>query len=279
MNKILVIGASGRVGRLLLGNLIATGESVRASSRNPETANFPAEVESVAADITKPVTMTAALNGITKVFLYANPEGIQGFVKEAKEAGVKHIVLLSSSAVLSGNEDNFVVRRHLTVERAIIQSGIAYTFLRPGAFATNALLWRYQIINEDKVSFPFPLAQSAPIHESDIAAVAVKALTCPGFEGATPFLTGPESLTQLRQVELIGAAIGKIIRFKELTPEKAPEIMSKYMPLPFVQILIKAFQSNNGTKAALSENVEKITGRPAMKFAEWAKDHKNDFIN
>jgi uncharacterized protein YbjT (DUF2867 family) len=278
MNKILVVGASGRVGRLLLRNLIAAGESVRASSRNPETANFSADVESVAADITKPETMIAALNGVTKVFLYANPEGIQGFVKEAKDAGVKHIVLLSSSAILSRNEDDFVVKRHLTVERAIIQSGIAYTFLRPGAFASNALLWRHQIINESKVSFPYPLAQSAPIHESDIAAVATKALTSSGYEGATPFLTGPESITQLRQVELIGDAIGRIIPFEELAPDKAPAIMSKYMPLPFVQILIKAFQSNNGAKAVLSDDVEKITGRPAIKFAEWAKEHKKSFL-
>ena len=200
MKKTLIIGASGKIGSLILKNLIALGEPVRVSGRNLESANFPKEVESVVADLVKPETIATALKGVTKVFLYANPDGVQGFIQEAKIANIKHIVLLSSSSVLSGNENDFVAKRHLIVEQEIIKSGIPYTFLRPGAFASNTLFWRNQIKNENIVRFPYPLAQSAPIHESDIAAVAAKVLTFSDYEGATPLLTGPESITQVKQV-------------------------------------------------------------------------------
>jgi len=278
MDKILVMGASGNVGRLILENLLALGVPVRASGRNPAAANFPVEADVVTADITKPETLTAALNEISKVFLYANPEGIDGFVAKAKEAGVKHIVLLSSGAVVSGDENDFVTKRHLIVEQSIIKSGIPYTFLRPGAFASNALIWKNQITHGDIVRFPYPLAEVSPIHESDIAAVATKVLTNPGYEGATPWLTGPESLTQIRQVELIGEAIGRKILFEEIDPDQAFETMSKYLHPQFAQTLIQVLKARNGIAAIVSDSVAKITGRPAKTFADWAMDHKSDFI-
>lgn len=278
MDKIIVVGAGGRVGSIILKNLISIGVPVKASSRKPESRDWPKEAEIVQADTTKPETLANAFRGTTKVFLYANPEGIDGVIKEAVAAKIKHVVLLSSGAVLSNDARNFNALRHLTVERAIIKSGIPNTFLRPGAFASNALYWSKQIKEERKVRIAYPQSQLAPIHESDIAAVATKALTDSGLEGTTPWLTGAMSITQAREVELIGEAIGRKIILEELSPDTALEAMKKYMPPVSAEVVLDSLKRMIGVPAAVSHEVEKITGEPAKDFAIWAKEHTKDFM-
>lgn len=278
MDKILVIGAGGRVGSIVLKNLISLGIPVKASSRKPESKKWPNEAEIVQADITNPESTASALRGATKVFLYAKPEGIDGVVKEMVAANIRHVVLLSSAAAQSNDSKNFNARRHLTVERSIVKSGIPYTFLRPGAFASNALYWSKQIREENKVRIAYSQSQLAPIHEADIADIATKALTDPGLEGATPWLTGPESITQAKEVEAIGEAIGREVRIDELSPDTALETMKEYMPSVSAEVVLESLKRMNGITAAVSHEVEKITGRRARDFATWAKDHARDFM-
>lgn len=278
MEKTLVIGAGGRVGSIVLKNLISLGVPVRASSRTPVSKEWPKEAEVVKADILKPETLADALKGITKVFLYAKPEGIDGFMREAVAAEIKHIVLLSSAAARSNDPNNLNSQRHLTVEKAIVKSGIPYTFLRPGAFASNALYWSRQIREEATVHIAYPLSQLAPVHEADIADVAAKALTGSSLEGATPWLTGPESISQAREVELIGKAIGIEVCLEELTPGTALETMKTYMPPVSAEVVLDSLRRMNGVTAAVSDEVEKVTGRRARNFATWARDHRGDFM-
>ncbi len=275
---ILVTGAGGHVGRAVLDQLLAAGAAVRASSRDPRAAQLPAGVPVVAADLTRPDTLPAALDGVTRVFLYAQPEGVDGFVQAAQDAGVEQVVFLSSSSVVRpGAEADPIAQRHRTVEQALERSGLAWTFVRPGAFATNALSWARPIRAEGVVRLPYPRAQSAPIHEADIAAVAVAALTGDALRGEAPVLTGPESLTQERQVTLIGAAIGRDVRCVELTPDQAREGMARTMPPAFVDGLLRMWAGTDGVPATISDAVARITGRPGRDFALWARDHAADF--
>src|SRR3954471_17268438 len=134
---ILVTGATGNVGRNVVDLLLEAGEQVRVTSRNPQSVDLPAAVDVHAADLTDPQSYVAPLSGVDKVFLYAQPSGVDGFVEVAKSAGVKHIVLLSSmSADPDQPHDNMISQMHLTVEAALEKSGIAWTFVRPGGFAT-----------------------------------------------------------------------------------------------------------------------------------------------
>lgn len=275
---ILVTGASGHVGRSVLDQLVAAGVEVRASSRTPETASLPPTVSVVAADLTRPDTLPAALAGITKVFLYAQPEGIEGFVRAATAAGVEHVVFLSSASTVTGpGASDPIAQRHLMVEHALADSGMAWTFVRPGAFATNALRWADAIRTEGVVRIPYPQAQTAPIHEADIAAVAVTALTGTTLHGAAPVLSGPESLTQEQQVAQIGVALGRDLRVDELSPAQARDEMARSMPPQVVETMLRMWAAIDGAPATISDSVERITGRPARTFAQWARDHAAAF--
>src|ERR1700727_1025214 len=102
----IVFGARGNVGRHVAAGLLAAGEQVRVTSRNPATARFPPQLRVAAADLEEPGTLPAALAGAESVSLYAKPAGIQGFVEAARAAGVRHVVLLSSAAVVNADAEH-----------------------------------------------------------------------------------------------------------------------------------------------------------------------------
>src|SRR4051794_13443821 len=128
--------------------------------------------------------------------------GLRGAVDQLvggfRDAGVERVVVLSSASVeLEGG--SAIGRHQAVVEDAVAASGVAWTFLRPNAFATNTLAWADQI-RAGRVAIPFPDAYLEPIHEADLADAAVAALTDARHEGHAYYLTGPESLTQREQV-------------------------------------------------------------------------------
>src|SRR3954453_16079998 len=172
-----VFGARGNVGRHVVSGLLAAGDEVRATSRTPDAAGLPPGVEVVAADLERPETLRTALEGAEKGFLYAKPDGVEGFAVAAASADVRYVVLLSSAAVVVPDaERNPIARQHRTVESAIERSGIDWTFVRPGMFATNTLWWwQRPIRDEGVVRNPYPDAQTAPVHEKDMATLVVTA--------------------------------------------------------------------------------------------------------
>jgi uncharacterized protein YbjT (DUF2867 family) len=266
----LVIGAGGHVGGGVVTQLLEAGERVRAASRNPDTAGLPAGVEAVAMDLTVPDSLAPALRGARKVFTYAHPDAMADLVRAALDAGVEHLVLLSSIAAAAADpEANAIVRHHALSERAIMQSPLPWTFIRPGAFATNATWWAPSIKAEGVARIPFPDGHATPIHEYDIAAVAVRALTESDHEGSSYWLTGPESISQRAQVEAIADAIGKPVRLQEVPPESAgPE----YPPL-----LLRHLAEAQGRPEEISPVTEQLLGREGVTFARWAVDHVDGF--
>ncbi|MEV4129077.1 NAD(P)H-binding protein [Nocardia sp. NPDC049707] len=274
-----VFGASGNIGRHVVAGLNSKGEQVRSTSRNPATAGFPPGAEVVAADLEQPETLPAALEGAQRVFLYAKPEGIEGFVAAAEAAGVRHVVFLSSGAVVQSNaSSNPIALMHSVIEGAIEKSELAWTFIRPGMFATNAVWWwQRPIRDEGVVRMPYPDARTAPIHEKDLAALAVTALTEPGHQGQAHTVWGPESLTLREQVRQIGAAIDREIAFEVISEEQARTELSKTMPEIGVEAVLAGWKAGVTEPPQVSTIVEEITGHPAHTFAQWAMDHASDF--
>ncbi|WP_433757673.1 NAD(P)H-binding protein [Nocardia sp. CA-135398] len=274
-----VFGARGNVGRHVVEGLLSRAEQVRSTSRDPGAAGFPPGTEVVAADLEQPDTLPAALEGAQRVFLYAKPEGIDGFVAAAEAAGVRHVVFLSSGAVLQSNaSSNPIAVMHSVIESAIEKSDLEWTFIRPGMFATNALWWwQHSIRDAGVVRMPYPDARTAPIHEKDLAALAVTALTEPGHHGQAYTVWGPESLTLREQVQQIGAAIDREIVFEVISDDEARAELSKTMPEIGVEAVLAGWKAGITEPPQISTVIEDITGRPAHTFAQWARDHAHDF--
>jgi uncharacterized protein YbjT (DUF2867 family) len=267
-----VFGARGNVGRHVAAGLAALGVPVRLTSRTPNASH-------VAADLDVPQTLPAALEGVSQVFLYARPAGIDGFVAAARSAGVRHVVLLSSGTVVRpGADRNPIARDHRIVESALEESGLSWTFIRPGMFATNTRWWWARAIKGgEAVRLPYPEALTAPVSERDMAALAVTALTERGHGRQAYTLYGPQVLTLREQVGHIGAAIGRRIPIEAVTPEQARADLGKTMPATGVEAIMRAWAAGAESVPETSVIVEKLTGRPAQMFAEWARDHAGDF--
>jgi len=165
------------------------------------------------------------------------------------------------------------------IERLIETSGVQWTFLRPGMFAANALGWWAPQIRAggDVVRWPHIGAPTAPIHERDIAAVAVRALCEDGHAGAEYLLTGPQSLSQSEQISTIGGVIGRSLRLEEISPEDARHELLTVMPAVVVNMLLDAWAAAIGQPAFVTSTVAEITGAPARTFRDWATDHAAEF--
>ena len=120
-------------------------------------------------------------------------------------------------------------------------------------------------------------AATAPVHECDVAAVAVRALCGDEHDGCEHVLTGPESITQLEQVQIIGDAISRPLRFEELSRESAREQMLATFPAPVADMLLSAYAAAVGQPALVTSTVFEVTGAPARSFRDWANDHASDF--
>jgi uncharacterized protein YbjT (DUF2867 family) len=274
-----VFGPGGNVGRHVVSGLNSVGVPVRLVSRHPERAALPVRADVVTADLDHPETLSAALDGAQNVFLYARPARIDGFVAAAESAGVRHVVLLSSAAVLHGDPmSSPIAAMHSVVESALEKSDLAWTFLRPGMFATNTLaLWGESIREKGVVRLPYPDARTAPVHEKDVAALAVTALTSPGHFGRAYPVSGPESLSLRRQVHHIAEAVGRGITVEVTTVDQARAELRTTLPPAAVEGVLAGWQAGTTAPPQQDTTIEQVTGRPARTFAQWAHDHASDF--
>lgn len=264
--RILVTGATGNVGRQVVDQLLATDARVRALTRNPDAAGLPPEVEVVRGDLTVPETLDEGLDGVDAVFLvWTAPPGAVPAAVDRIARHARRLVLLTSPHRTPHplfQQPNPLAKIHAETERLIEASGLRWTFLRPGMFAANALSWWAPQIRPgnagDIVRWPHGAAPTAPIHERDIAAVAVRALLEAGHDGAEYVLTGPQSLSQLEQVATIADVIGRPLRFEELSPDEARRELG--FPEGAINMLLNAWAAAIGQPALVTATVAEITG-------------------
>lgn len=293
---VLVTGATGNVGRGVVHRLLEAGVPVRALSRDPARAALPSTVRVFQGDLEQPETVKEALEGVRELFLFPAPETAEQVVELARAAGVKHIVVLSSGAVTAGYDTEF----HVVVEQAVERSGLDWTHVRPGEFAMNRLhLWAPSIRERSQVVDPYPDAVDIPTHEGDIADVAADALTRPGHAGAAYTFVGPEALSHREQVAAISEALGRPVGFENCTPEQARDHYRRqggwaadnadYL-LGLTDYSGEGYGDEGGGEEYSGEEYgeqepaapefgtsEQVTGRPARTFAQWARDHREDF--
>lgn len=280
LKRVLVTGATGTIGREVVSRLRDGGHRVRAMTRDPERAHIAGDVELVRGELADPQSLGRCADGVEAVFLvWAAPGADAASAVRALAAHAPRIVLLTSPHKTPHpmfQQPNPLRAIHANVERQIEDAGVAWTFLRPGMFAANALAWwAPQIRRGDVVRWPYADAPTAPIHEKDIAEVAVRALVESGHDGAEYVLTGPESLTQAEQVRTIGDVIGRPLQFEELPRADAAAALG--FPPAAMNMLLDAWAASIGQPAYLTSTVFEATGHAPRSFREWVSDHARDF--
>ncbi|RQW88094.1 SDR family oxidoreductase [Micromonospora globispora] len=266
---IVVTGATGNVGRPLVRALVSAGEQVTAVARKASAADLPAGIRSVDADLAEPATLKAALDGAEALFLLLSGELLatggdpRGILDVAREAGVRRVVFLSSQGVATG-------RHPAHLEETVTASGMDWTVLRPGGFHSNALLWADAVRTRRLVAAPFGDVALPTVDPADIAEVAAAALRYAVHSGATYELTGPAPISPRQQVAAIEDALGEPVRFVEQTRVEAREQMLRFMPEPVVEATLGILGAPFAAEQRLSPDVERILGRPARPFADWA---------
>ncbi|MGY0235773.1 NmrA family NAD(P)-binding protein [Longispora urticae] len=271
----LVTGATGTVGRQVVGQLLRAGQRVRALTRNPATAGLPDGVEVVAGDLTDPASVAPALQGVTGLHLItfggggANPYAPLAtgpeIVDLAVRAGVRRITVLLGGAPGP-------------LQAAVEASGLEWTHLAPVEFMANLLEWAPSVRSEGVVREAFARTRSALVHETDIGAVAATVLVEGGYAGRTLTLTGPEAVTRPEKVRTIAEAIGREVRYVELSEAEArARWAGEGYPAEVIEFFVEVHGNTPEIGYTVVPTVEQVTGRPARSFEQWAAEHADAF--
>lgn len=280
---ILVIGATGNVGRHVLSQLHAMGTAeVRAlvRPRDAASARVPDGVGVAVGSLDAPDGLAEALTGIKTVFLVWPLLSTRGApaVLETIAQHAQRLVYVSSIGVAGRPEerDDPIFKLHADMERLIEDSGLPRTVLRADTIASNTLSWAGQIRATGVVRGPLT-PPTAVIDPRDIAAVAVRTLTDDTHTGATYRLTGPGAISRPEQVQAIGAAIGRELRFEEVHVRDArAQMLADGRPPALVDALLSAAE-NRSASSLVTSAVTDLTGKPPRSFRQWAHDHRDSF--
>jgi uncharacterized protein YbjT (DUF2867 family) len=266
MTDFLILGGTGTTGRRIARRLRAAGRTVRTASRSGGD---------VRVDLDEPATWPAALDGVGAAYvleprMQSTEEGrrrLPRFVAAAAAAGVRRLVMLSAPGA-EGNEGHPL----WPAERAVTNSGLQWTIVRPNWFAQNfsEAFWRPGIL-AGSLALPTGDGATAFVDAEDIADVATAALTGDGHHGQAYVLTGPRAVTFGEAADLIAAATGRPVRHVDLTPEDftraqlaggVPEGVARQMTGIYVSI-------REGRAAALADGVHRALGRPPRPFEDY----------
>jgi uncharacterized protein YbjT (DUF2867 family) len=282
---ILISGATGTVGQALAKHLNETGVSYRALVRNPAKAQSWAgsNVELVQGDFDDPESLKAALAGVEKAFMLPpfvpNAEELQAnFIEAAKAVGVQHVVKLS---VVGADVDSPVslIRLHGEGEQLLTGSGLAWTNVRANGFDQNMFQNAGTIKENGQFYQPAGDAKVSFVDVRDIAAVAAEALVGSGHEGKSYEVTGPEAIDFYKVAADLSAAIGKPVEYVPISDEQFKQTMAGFgAPEWMIQSLDELYAAyRSGYGSEVSGDVAKVIGRPAIPFAQFARDFASAF--
>jgi uncharacterized protein YbjT (DUF2867 family) len=282
MEKILVTGSTGKVGRALIEELVRTGEDVRAATRNLAGFSRLDRVEPMRFDYTDPNTFDAALEGVNRVFLMEPQPSLGAAHKvmipfvEAAARGMRKIVLMSSLSV------EFDVREPLRqVEFALERSGAPFVILRPNWFMDNFHTWWIEPIKQAGI-IPLPAAgsRSAFIDSRDIGEAAAAAIRSDRFNGRTFALTGPESLGYEDAAAILSKMTGRAIQYVPVDDASFTQsLVDAGLPDDHAHYVTGLFRHTRaGLAAKPSSAVEELTARAPRRLAQYAQDHASAWV-
>ena len=281
---ILVTGGTGGVGSELLRLLSKAGIVTRALARHPQRAQALPGITWIAGDLSKPGTLTSAFEGARTLFLltsyYEDMVELQhNAISAARAAGVTYVVKISAFAA-SDHSRAPVGRWHYQVEQELQESGLGWTILRPHHFMQNLLAQAEYVRTEGVVYSASGDGKIPYVDGRDVAAAAFATLTQPGHLGKKYVVTGSEAISYRQAAEIIGAAIGKPVRFVDESPDEArARRVREGLPPAVVEsaLAIAAYQRAGGKTVTITSTVTDLTGRPPRTVGEFVREHADLF--
>lgn len=276
MKTILVTGATGNVGREVVREILRLGHGARAAVLERDLVDVEG-APAVHFNFRSPAEWPAVLAGVDSLFLMRPPEmadvdaTLVPFLQAARTAGVRHISFLS----LIGVDKNKRIP-HYAVEQALRASGIAFTFVRPGFFMQNATgAYRDDIRFRDQIIVPAGRGKLAFIDVRDIGAVAAKTLCEQGHAGAIYSITGARALNFFELAEVIGAAVGRPIRYTNPSSETFRiHQLSTGAAADYVEVMQGIyFPVRLGVAGGVTDDFSRLMGRPPITIEQYAADY------
>lgn len=279
MKKILVIGASGNVGKEVIQQLSEHHVSIIGATRHPEKQQPASNLTWKQFDVTKQEDLSKLFQGVNRVFLMSAPgyaeqdEILAPLIKAAQYQNVEKVVLMTAIGVDASDDIPF-----RKAELQLEQSGLNYAIIRPNWFNQNFhTYWMGGIKAENKILVPAGLGKTSFIDVQDIAACAVSLLISEQSENQTYVLTGPESLSYHDIAKMISSVAGQDIGYEDTTPQIFKQgLLQAQLPEDYADLLVGLFEFVKlGYVSEISNDVEKIIGRPPMAFMSYAESSKN----
>lgn len=286
---ILVAGATGLSGSAVIREFARQQTPVRALVRSrvkAQALEMLPTVEIVQGDMLRPETLTDALRGVDRILLISSTDQqmVQTqctFIDAAKKAGVRHIVKFSGKESGIGfNQGLFrFTRMHEEIERYLEGSGLAWTHLRPNQFMQVYLREAPTIRAQGVFFLPMEQIRLSPIDIEDIAKIAHALLLNGGHEGKAYEMTGPQALTMAEIAEHISQAIGKHVRYENVSlEERRQALFAKGIPAYTVDALNEqASERLKHAESSINLEAHETFGVHPTTFAEFARRHAADF--
>ena len=276
---ILVTGASGNVGSQVVRHLQALKAPFRAvyHSQAKLDAARASGIDGVIADFLDAAAMDRAMSGVRRVFVVSPsvpqlPDFEKAAIDAARRAKAEHVVLLS---LFQADHDLLFARAHRDVEQYLRESGLQWTALRPNSFMQNLFAVAQSIQHAGQFHFPLGEAKVSHIDAGDIGAVAAKVLSDgpAAHAGKVYPLSGPEALSYTQIAQTLSEALGKPVAYVDVPPEPYKQTLLQYgVPGFIVEGLLDLYRHyRTGSSAEVTPWVEKLTGRPATRFADFAR--------
>ncbi|MFB4299636.1 SDR family oxidoreductase [Actinomadura sp. NTSP31] len=285
---ILITGANGRPGSAAVREFARNGRPVRALVRDPAKAEglrgLPG-VEIVHGDMLRPETLQDALAGVDRVLMIssAGPQMLETqctFIDTAVRAGVGHIVKFSGRDSIDGfdNERFRSSRSHEQIQRYLFASGTPWTVLQPSQFM-HVYFEEVPDVVKGELRLPLGDTTLAPVDIDDIAKVAYKVLTTPGHEGRIYPMTGPEAITMADAARHIADAIGRPVRYVDVSFEdKERAWLAAGYPPPRATAFVQLFQERRRLgRSSVDLSTHERFGVEPTTFARFARRHADVF--
>jgi uncharacterized protein YbjT (DUF2867 family) len=284
--KILITGATGKVGSALLDTLGNADFDLRALAHDESKAHSLRErgVKAVLGDFIKSETLGPALEGVGTVFLLTpiHPEQVSqatNMIEAARDSGNDPRIVRVSVHQASHDAPTRISRQHAEIEDKLVSSGLPYTLLRPQSYMQNTLMSAPTVASEGRIFQPMKDGRMGMIDARDIGEVAAKVLTQDGHEGKTYTLTGRAAISFYDVAEALSEVLGKEVSYVSIPLERAKEaLLSRDIPEWVADALNEYAKAHSeGYSDWTTDDFEWLTGRPATSYKEFARDFERVF--